>query len=997
MKRLITAVSALAAAFAASGATVKWTGSGDGSKWSDTANWENGASVDFTARNVYDLSDATSGSTLLNDTATNIGGLTLGSNQGTITLSSSVTAKYLSGTWTVPAATTLVLQQAYNGPWSDYNATTLAGGGTVRIESSTFTANYLWTVKDSTTLELAKGLSDMKYMQLSLTNNAVLKVLASGTVLAELDVDATSRVELGANTLTLCGGLVTSYKKRGAIRGAVTGTGSLVFAGAKTLAAETSITDFTGSLTLKNASLAFGNGCLLGDGVGLTATSSGILTLGGSQSFSFLSGTGTSGGLRVPAGAVATVTGSGVSDGGTMLFREAVRGDGGLALDAAGKTLVLNGVNSYKGPTQVTAGTLTMRNAGAVTYPDGLLNGLLVRYSFDESISYDSSTNANDLTKGSTVQPDQAAGGLAGSSCVTFSRADKNNKRMWLQSAAGVPLTGLVPFTLSLWIRPSLETVTNGYYIVGGKNGETMHYSFCFVKRATVESYNLKDTLNVNGMGWVNLNIDTVGKWTHLAMTQDTTGYRKFYVNGVLRKSGDDKGAIRESDSTLSGEPLRLGGLENGWDACFDGEMDEVLMFSRELSAAEVASLYASPFQDAATASLPEPVAHWAFDDAEAPGKDEKGLLALSSVGDGTAAVASTDGTWGSAFASDSDTASYLAYTGDFPAGFPTGASSFTVSIRMAVGNGKEGVAPFAFGDLATNGSFFRLGATQRPSLIAFTTQNTGADNTFQAQATDGTYYHSYASPEEESALSHYVFSYDATRKVLKCYLDGLLTKTYANLTITLPTSGSVYVGYRPDALQNCRFRGLVDDVQVFGCALSGEDVRALTRKLHFGAAAGRAASPDSAVTVASGATVRFEGPGHSVGSLAGAGRVEVAPSASVALAGVSAFAGELASEGSLTLADGCVIALDATKPTTPALTLAGTVALPANAVVRVADDAARAGTRTFKVLAADGFTGEANLSGWTVANAPEGSYKFVVKDGCVCLKFRLGGVLVIR
>ena len=1002
---LVAIAAALAfASLEAATVTVKWTGGGDGSKWSDTSNWEDGASVDFTARNVYDLSAATANATLVNDTATQIGGFVLGESQGTVTLSSSVTATQMSGKWTIPASTTFVIQQAYSGKWVDYNKTTVTGGGTVRLESSTFAPQYPWTVTNKTTVVLAKGFSGMNFIQMAFADGSALKVEANGTTLGELDVDETSRVELGTNTLTLCGGLVSSYAKRGTIRGAVSGTGSIVLSGSKTVPVAASFPDFTGSLSLKNASLAFGSGCLFGAGVGLEETSSGILTLGGSQSFRAFSGTGTSGGLRVPAGAVATVTGADVAAGGTMSFAEAIRGDGGLTLDASGKTLVLNGVNSYKGPTQVSAGTLTMRNAGTATYSDSLLDGLLFRYSFDESVSYDSSANANDLTAGSTPGPVQAAGGIAGSSCAKFSRT--SSTKMRLQSADNIPLSGIVPFTLSLWIRPSLETVTNGYVVVGGKNGdnETMNYSMSFVARATATAANpnLKDTLNVTGMGWVNLNIDSVEKWTHLVLTQDGTGYRKFYVNGALRKSGDDKGGIRTNDATLVEAPLRLGDHYNSWGACFDGEMDEVLMFNRELSADEIKSLYERPLKNAAAASVPEPVAHWAFDDASQPGKDAKGILNLAAQGD--VAVASTDYTWGTAYSGKSHTAGYLAYSGAFPSGFPTGKHSFTVSIRMAVGDGQEGASPFAFGDLATNGSFFRIGATQRPSLVACNaTANAGEKNKFEIYAAQG-YFHSYAL-DEETALAHYVFSYDATRQTLTCYLDGVRTKTASNLAITLPTSGAVYVGYRSDALTDKRFIGLVDDVQIFDTALTGEEVRSLTRKLHFGdaATAGQASAPSSAVSVAEGATLRYEGPGHVVGTLSGSGRVELAPQATVALAGVQSFTGTIATEGTISLADGCTLAVDAQDPATPAVSLPGTVALPANVVVRVADDreglsAAQARSRTFTVLtAAEGFANEANLATWTVSFAPQGSYKFQVKDGSVRLKFIQGLAIIIR
>lgn len=50
-----------------SGGTVKWSGAGDGSRWSDLANWVDGGTVDFAKAHVYDLSAAEDGANLVND------------------------------------------------------------------------------------------------------------------------------------------------------------------------------------------------------------------------------------------------------------------------------------------------------------------------------------------------------------------------------------------------------------------------------------------------------------------------------------------------------------------------------------------------------------------------------------------------------------------------------------------------------------------------------------------------------------------------------------------------------------------------------------------------------------------------------------------------------------------------------------------------------------------------------------------------------------------
>lgn len=141
-----------------SGGTVKWSGAGDGSRWSDLANWVDGGTVDFAKAHVYDLSAAEDGANLVNDKVSSIGGFVLGAGQGTVMLSSTVAASALHGTWTIPASTTFVLKQVYRGMWSDYGTTTVSGGGTLRLDAADFqSANRAWNIEGGTVVELARG------------------------------------------------------------------------------------------------------------------------------------------------------------------------------------------------------------------------------------------------------------------------------------------------------------------------------------------------------------------------------------------------------------------------------------------------------------------------------------------------------------------------------------------------------------------------------------------------------------------------------------------------------------------------------------------------------------------------------------------------------------------------------------------------------------------------------------------------------------------------
>jgi hypothetical protein len=71
--------------------------------------------------------------------------------------------------------------------------------------------------------------------------------------------------------------------------------------------------------------------------------------------------------------------------------------------------------------------------------------------------------------------------------------------------------------------------------------------------------------------------------WTHLALTYDRTAIR-LYVNGVLVRSTARTGAV-----ATSAGPLRIGGNSRG--ELFTGQLDEVRVYNRALTAAEVVTI----------------------------------------------------------------------------------------------------------------------------------------------------------------------------------------------------------------------------------------------------------------------------------------------------------------------------------------------------------------------------------------------------------------------
>ena len=135
--------------------------------------------------------------------------------------------------------------------------------------------------------------------------------------------------------------------------------------------------------------------------------------------------------------------------------------------------------------------------------------------------------------------------------------------------------------------------------------------------------YGLVFDLGVSGVNTefvTTTTIDVPGRWYHVAAAYDTTtDAYAVYIDGVPHKSGTYPTAL----AVPAANPLSLG-TRTGSSNYFDGVLDDVRIYDRFLSAAEIADL-------AAAGGSAGPVAHWKLDDGA-------GTTAIDSEGsnDGT-------------------------------------------------------------------------------------------------------------------------------------------------------------------------------------------------------------------------------------------------------------------------------------------------------------------------------------------------------------------------
>ena len=235
----------------------------------------------------------------------------------------------------------------------------------------------------------------------------------------------------------------------------------------------------------------------------------------------------------------------------------------------------------YKLTAEDAAGNISApSNQATATVTAPPVTGLVAAYGFDEATgptATDSSGNGNNGTlNGASWNPTGRFG-----AALAF---DGVNDIVTIPDAASLDLT--TGMTMEAWVRPS--TLGNGYRTVLMKERPNASSYALYangsgnsrVPIAEIYTTSYRDTL-----GTSQLPLDT---WTHLAATYNGT-VLALYVNGVQASQLLVTGAI-----TTSTSPFRIGG-NTIWNEWFQGDIDEVRVYSRPLTATEIQGDMARP------------------------------------------------------------------------------------------------------------------------------------------------------------------------------------------------------------------------------------------------------------------------------------------------------------------------------------------------------------------------------------------------------------------
>lgn len=313
------------------------------------------------------------------------------------------------------------------------------------------------------------------------------------------------------------------------------------------------------------------------------------------------------------------------------------------------------------------------------------------------------------------------------------------------------------------------------------------------------------------------------GAWVHAAMTWDGSTL-------TIYKDGDDDGSVATSvgsgDIQDLADSLIIGRDETG--DYFNGEIDEVRIYNRALSATEVAALYqqgqarfaSSASLDDGTSLEQDLVGHWTFDGkdmvsnvADVSGQGNHGTLV------GQAATTTVLGKLGQALELDGDDDYVDVGTTDDLNVTETVTLSAWIKSDHSFGSDLEWASlisrlkngsPYSGYELGVGGSyaggsnkaFFHVGGSYSSNSMLGTTA-----------VNDGEWH-------------HLVGIYDGTNSYI--YVDGGLQNSGAKTNLLNNTGEQLDIGnnYR----RSHRFTGTVDDVRIYSRDLSAEEVAQLYR-----------------------------------------------------------------------------------------------------------------------------------------------------------------------
>jgi hypothetical protein len=224
-------------------------------------------------------------------------------------------------------------------------------------------------------------------------------------------------------------------------------------------------------------------------------------------------------------------------------------------------------------------------SGGGITNPASTLwDSVRGKWNLANETWTDLSGYGNDLTANAT--PVNADGHFTSANAAAdFERGDTDY--LYRADTTSLSITGNI--TLSAWVK--LETVGTIYQFIISKESSTTNKSYWMYVDATEQAWCALNYTGVAGGGTIAKGATSLstGTWYHLACVYNGTDIR-VYVNGALDSSADNPKSWTNGiyDGTAQ---LRLGN-DGSSTHYLDGILDDVAIWARDLSSAEISTLY---------------------------------------------------------------------------------------------------------------------------------------------------------------------------------------------------------------------------------------------------------------------------------------------------------------------------------------------------------------------------------------------------------------------
>jgi autotransporter-associated beta strand protein len=370
-------------------------------------------------------------------------------------------------------------------------------------------------------------------------------------------------VSTGTNIVS---GVISNSSNGSIISISQSGTGALVLSNANLFTGNTRI--LSGTLRLANSN------ALQASTVNLDAGDTGVLSFG-TLTTANIGGLSGAGNLALRNDLSAPVA---LNVGGPGSYSGILSGVGSLVKSGSGVFSLAN-TNSYAGPTTVNGGTLK------------LVRDPIVKLTFDNvSGTAGGSTVTNGGTGGSSMNGVVVSNGVSG---VSFSAGKVGNALSLAGDGSFVAISNRVgsldgstpglAWTLAMWLK---TTQAGGGYAYQGDGSWANNNTAFYLNQGNTSAGTHMGAVRYGG-GWLTGNGSVNdGNWHFIAIT-DFGGTKNIYIDGNL--DATTTGWANPS----AGNQFWIGGTADSGDgvAKLNGQIDEVSIFNRALSVAEVRSL----------------------------------------------------------------------------------------------------------------------------------------------------------------------------------------------------------------------------------------------------------------------------------------------------------------------------------------------------------------------------------------------------------------------